>query len=136
MYNTRNFKLSDVIHRTQDFPKELEPVAYIAMGYVQALRDALWEHYGKEIRINITSGYRSPAYNATVSTAKGSVSHHVWRIENGRLFWAIDIASPDLGAAELYQFVKDRVRGEVYLHRRLGFVHLAPGQLQDEEFTI
>ena len=126
---TKNFKTSDVVH--SDFnklPAELEPIAYIAQGYIQALRDKLG------IPLVVTSGYRYPAYNKQIGGSENSF--HMWRFDkDGNAIFALDIMSPSMPAAQLYELVKPLVKGETYLHRRLQFVHIAPYGA-DEEWVI
>lgn len=126
---TKNFKTSDVVH--SDFnklPAELEPIAYIAHGFIQALRDKLG------IPLVVTSGYRSPAYNK--QTRGSENSFHMWRFDkDGNAIFALDIMSPNMPAPKLYELVKPLVKGETYLHRKLQFVHIAPYGA-DEEWVI
>lgn len=125
----RNFTLQEIVHTPLDqFPSELLPIAYMALGYAQALRDYL------QVPININSGYRSKEYNATLPGSAAD-SFHIWRYENGKPIWALDISSPSMSAAELYEKVRKFVVGETYLHRRFQFVHISPTQKQDEEWT-
>ena len=134
-YKTDNFKLSEVIHNHDGFTEDLIPIGMFAMGYLQGLRDALCAYYKTNIRLVITSGFRSKAYNASIKATPNS--HHVWRyLPDGRFVWAIDLVSPDLKPAELFKTIAEIVQGEVYLHRRLGFVHIAPEQIKDETFVI
>lgn len=126
---TKNFKTSDVVH--SDFtrlPVEVQPIAYIAHGFIQALRDKLG------IPLVVTSGYRSPAHN---KEARGSEnSFHMWRFDkDGNAIFALDIMSPNMPADKLFELVKPLVKGETYLHRKLQFVHIAPYGA-DEEWVI
>lgn len=117
---TRNFKLSDVVHSPlEDLPLELYPVSCIALGYIQALRDTL------KVPIVITSGYRSPSRNQAIGGSANSM--HMWRFDkDGKPIFALDIISPGMSAAKLYEAIHPLVNGEVYLHKKLQFVHLAP----------
>lgn len=125
----RNFTLQEVIHsRVDDFPEELRPIAYNAMGYLQALRD----HLG--VSIIVTSGYRSLEYNQEIGGSKNS--YHVWRYANDMKFiWAVDIYSPEMDIKDFYQDVKDFVIGETYWHRDKGFIHISPYG-KDEEWVV
>lgn len=135
-YRTDNFKLSDIIHNQEGFTEDLIPIGMFAMGFAQGLRDALCAYYKTNIRIIITSGFRNAKYNSTLKGASPT-SHHIWRyLPNGRFVWALDIVSPDLKPAELFKTVSEIIHGEVYLHRRLGFVHIGPEQAHDETFVI
>jgi uncharacterized protein YcbK (DUF882 family) len=121
---TRNFTLNEVIHRPEQLPEDRLPIAYSVLGWVQALRDAAWEQYKKEIRFTVTSGYRSPAFNSSIGGSTNS--HHMWRTDDkGLMIWALDLTSPDLPLNEFYEFLRVRTRGQCYMHRRLGFVHIA-----------
>ncbi len=117
---TRNFKLSEVVHSPlEDLPLELYPVACIALGYIQALRDTL------KVPIVITSGYRSPSRNKAIGGSANSM--HMWRFDkDGKPIFALDIISPGMSASKLYEAIHPIVNGEVYLHKNLQFVHLAP----------
>jgi uncharacterized protein YcbK (DUF882 family) len=118
-YRARNFTVDEVIHRGGGFDPRLMPIAYTAMGYIQAIRDQL------AVPIIITSGYRSPSYNQSIGGSPNS--YHQWRYDqNGNMVWALDIASPSLDSSELYERVRSIVVGETYLHERFNFVHLAP----------
>ena len=101
-----------------DFPPDLMDIGHVALGYVQALRDFL------KVPVTITSGYRSPSYNASIGSGKNS--YHVWRKEKGSIIWAVDILSPQMPLDELFIKTSLFVNGEVYQHKRLKFVHLAP----------
>jgi len=131
---TRDFSLREVIHRPDDIPEKAVPIGYIALGYIQGVRDALWSFYGREIRIKIQSGYRSKRYNRTLVGASSN-SFHIWRWEESSPIWALDISSPDLSPEELYTFCKDYVRGETYHHVRNRIVHIAPTG-KDEEWVL
>ena len=126
---TKNFKTSDVVH--SDFnklPIEVQPIAYIAQGFIQALRDKLG------IPLVVTSGYRYPAYNKEIGGSENSF--HMWRFDkDGNAIFALDVMSPSMPAAKLYELVKPLVKGETYLHRKLQFVHIAPYGT-DEEWVI
>ena len=121
-----NFTLREIIHSDfKSFPEELVPIAYIALGYAQALRDALG------VPLVITSGFRSAGYNSAIGGAKNS--HHIWRWEGETPIFALDLTSPSLSAMELFEKLKPLVRGETYLHQKLQFVHISP-QAKDEEW--
>lgn len=126
---TKNFKTSDVVH--SDFtrlPIEVQPIAYIAQGFIQALRDKLG------IPLVVTSGYRYPAYNKEIGGSENSF--HMWRFDkDGNAVFALDIVSPAVTPEKLYELVKPLVKGETYLHRKLKFVHIAPYGA-DEEWVI
>lgn len=126
---TRNFKLHEIIHRPDDFDINKIGIAYIAMGYMQRLRDELCEKFKKDIRLRITSGYRSPEYNATISTAKDpSSSYHVWRYDNSEALWAVDFTTKDISLIFIYDYLASSpmFKGELYFHRRHNFIHIAP----------
>jgi hypothetical protein len=44
--------------------------------FLQSLRDALSEHFGKEVPISVSSGYRSEALNTLVGGSKRSAHSH------------------------------------------------------------
>lgn len=118
-HRTKNFTAAEVIHRTEDFPEELLPIAYAAMGYLQALRDQLG------VAIYITSGYRSPEYNAEIGGTENS--YHKWRFGGvNQVIWAVDFYSPEMEIGYLYEELAKIVEGEMYWNRAKGFIHLAP----------
>lgn len=126
MYKTRDFTFAEVVHRINDFPQNLTPIGLIAMGYVQALRDALWERYKKEIKIRITSGFRSAAYNKSLQ-GSSPTSYHVWRWSpTGQAIWAVDMVPDGLDLMSFEKFCKDFVRGETYRHKTHNIIHIAP----------
>ena len=121
---SKNFSLYEVIHRDPDkLMDQLVPIASHAQGMIQGFRNHLRVLLGKEIRINITSGYRSPSYNSQIG---GSVnSYHMWRFDNeNNIIWALDITSPDLDQDELYEAAAKFFTGEVYKHGSNGLVHV------------
>lgn len=132
-FSHRNFTLNEVIHQTNAFPAELLPIAYTAMGDIQRLRDYLSFKMDEDIPLVITSGYRSPKYNKTVGGSKNS--HHVWRIVDNRMIYALDFYSPKLRADILYDLARPVVQGETYLHREKQFVHMSVYG-PDEEWII
>lgn len=122
---TRNFTLNEVFHRPQDVMGfDVPKIGLIAQGYIQGLRDSLTEAIGRDCPIIITSGYRSLAFNRSIKSKDSS--YHVWRIENGKALFALDFTSPVLTPDNLFELVRKRVVGETYLHKKLGFVHIAP----------
>jgi len=126
LQRTRDFTLPEIIHRVNDFPAELTPIGLIAMGYVQGMRDALWDRYKKEIGIRISSGYRSAKYNASLKNASPT-SYHVWRWSpTGQAIWALDLVPVGLDLIKFEQFCKDYVRGETYRHATYNIIHIAP----------
>lgn len=124
-YRTRNFSLWEVVHRCELVEDPLIwDIGKIALGYIQGLRDAVSEYSNASVPLIITSGYRSPEYNRKIGGSPNS--YHMWRKSENRVVWALDIKSTVLEPAKLYEVVKDCVNGETYLHKRYGFVHLAP----------
>lgn len=122
---TRNFTLEEAIHRPETFPQELLPIAYIALGYLQSLRDNLG------IPLIVQSGYRDKFYNQHIGGVP--TSYHVWHwAEDGSPIFAFDITSPSVSAKDLFKAVSKMVNGECYLHEKLQFVHLAPVGLDQE----
>jgi hypothetical protein len=122
---SRNFTGSEVARRP--IPPELTPVAYFLMGTAQAIRDRLCIALGRDVALKITSGYRSPAVNAATEGAAAN-SNHVWTIsKTGKILkCAMDIAPVNCTLEELFKVATDQVRGEVYMNRAKGFVHVAP----------
>jgi hypothetical protein len=126
---TRNFTLCEIIHRPEDFDLNKIGIAYAAMGYMQRLRDELCDKFKKDIAIKITSGYRSPEYNRSISTAKEpDNSYHVWRIDKGEILWAIDFTPSNISTVFVYEYLASSplFKGEMYFHRKHNFIHIAP----------
>lgn len=124
MIRTRNFTLNEVIHRPDKLPDELLPIAYSALGTMQAIRDALCFRFGKEVPVEQTSGYRELAYNLSIGSSKNSF--HIWRFENGKMIYACDFKPKGVPLRQALNVANEVVKGEVYLHRRHGFIHAAP----------
>ncbi len=57
---------------SEEHEKNLLSVAY----FLQALRDGLSEHYGRDVPISVSSGYRSEALNTLVGGSKRSAHSH------------------------------------------------------------
>ena len=134
---SKNFTLKEIIHRPDDFPETLIPIAMYQMGRLQAIRDGACEFFNKEVAITITSGYRSLQYNSTLDGASAT-SHHIWKIkEDGSFICAIDFKSRDVPLEALYAFVKKYTQGEeCYLHRQKKFIHLSTENRLDENWII
>lgn len=122
---SKNFSTHEVIHRDPEkLPSELEPIAYHAQGMLQGFRNHLKVKYGKDIILNVTSGYRSPSYNRAIGGAANS--YHQWRIDkDGSMVWATDLISPNLSQELLYEEAARFFTGEVYMHRTNGLVHVS-----------
>jgi len=137
---TRNFNLEEVIHQPAQLladpnQAELIQIGLIAMGYVQSLRDALCEKFQKDIRLEICSGFRNKQYNASVGGSP--TSYHMWRFDKtapgkGKVIFALDIKSPDLSSKQLFDAVKDFVKGETEHRPKLKYVHFAPSGVDQE----
>lgn len=56
--------------------KEHEENLLNVAQFLQALRDALSEHYGRDVPISVSSGYRSEALNTLVGGSKRSAHSH------------------------------------------------------------
>jgi hypothetical protein len=126
---TRNFNLHEIIHRLDKFDLNQIGIAYIAMGYMQRLRDELSEHFKKDIPLKITSGFRDLEYNASISKAKNpNNSFHVWRYKDGEALWAIDFEPIGISPIFVYEYLAQSptFKGELYLHQRENFIHIAP----------
>lgn len=133
---TKNFTTYEVIHREPDkLPKELESVAYIAQGMIQGFRNHLKYTHGKPIRIQITSGYRSPSYNQEIGGSKNS--YHMWRYNtDSEPIWALDIWSPDIDKDELYRDAAAFFEGEVYMHGHYNLVHVSNYGVNEDLGTL
>lgn len=132
---TKNFTFNEVAHRPEGLTPDIEPITYIAMGYLQCLRDAAQFHFKKQVGITLTSGVRVPAIN---QTTKGSAanSYHQWRVDkNKQAVWAVDTVPSGITLQQWYTFAQQYVQGEVYLNRKEKIVHIAPYG-PDETFVV
>lgn len=133
-----NFTLGEIIHRVVDVSLGVLLIGSYRMGYAQAFSDYLFMKVGKRVRLKVQSGWRSKEYNATIKGAAAN-SLHIWRtVLQGlfdRIISANDFTSPDMSKEELHEHFSNFVQGETYLHRRLGFNHVADG-VPDEDFTV
>lgn len=123
---TRNFNLYEIIHRLDKFDLNQIGIAYIAMGYMQRLRDELSEHFKKDIPLKITSGYRNLEYNRSIGSK--DTSFHVWRYKDGEALWAIDFEPTTISPIFVYEYLAQSptFKGELYLHQTKDFIHIAP----------
>lgn len=131
---TSNFSLNEIAHRP--LPDDLMPMAVNAMGYMQAVRDAGCKHFGRNIALRITSGYRELEYNRRIGSSDRS--YHIWRIggtkahakdhssEKGRLLWAVDFTPIGVSTSEYFRWYRLWSSGETYYHSRHNFIHTAP----------
>jgi hypothetical protein len=132
---SKNFTLGEIIHRTEGLSLQELLIGMYRMGYAQAFCDYLALKFKKNIRLKVTSGWRSQAYNSTLPNASAN-SYHVWRFDDKNvIISANDFTSPDLSKEALHEEFAAFVRGETYLHRRLGFNH-ASDYGKDEDFTV
>jgi len=123
---TKNFNLHEIIHRVDTFDLNNIGIAYIAMGYMQRLRDELSLHFGKDIPLKITSGYRELQYNRSLKSSDNSF--HVWRYQDGEALWAIDFEPLNISPIFVYEYLakKKLFNGELYFHSKKDFIHIAP----------
>ncbi len=123
---TRNFNLHEIIHRLDKFDLNQIGIAYIAMGYMQRLRDELSEHFKKDIPLKITSGFRNLEYNRSIGSK--DTSFHVWRYKDGEALWAIDFEPLNISPIFVYEYLakKKLFNGELYYHSKYNFIHIAP----------
>lgn len=135
-YSSRNFNTFEVAHHPEDVIR-LDANALFMMGVLQTLKDGLCIKYKKDVRIIITSGYRTQERN---TKEKGSEnSNHIWSLRQTIVKWlgkpvtsseitkvACDITSPDVTLRELFDHCKSNIRGEVYMSLSKNFVHIAP----------
>ena len=118
---TRNFTLSEIMHRDKEITQEKIYSGLVRMGYMQGFSDFLYYKYGRHIRLKITSGNRELTYNRSIGSSDRS--HHVYRIDDNYVICANDLVSPDLKLEKLYKDFADFSRGETYMHKRFKFVH-------------
>ena len=128
--------MHEIIHSDPaQFPEELYTIAMYQMGRLQGLRDAACEHFGKQIPITITSGYRSPDYNDSIGGSPNSF--HKWRYNpDGTFICANDTTVSRIPMSDWFEFVSKWTFGETYWHRRKNFVHIATEQRIDEQWSI
>lgn len=97
-------------------PAEHETNLVELAWFLQKIRDELKAHYGKELPIIISSGYRSPELNRVIHGSKNSM--HM----KGR---AADIKVPGLSTVELTHFIAEYVPGFDQLIEEFGrWVHV------------
>jgi hypothetical protein len=103
---TRNFPLSEfTISRTarkygidNSVPAKLmDNVAFLAVC-AQTLRDDMSKHFGKDVPVSISSGYRTPRLNRKLGGSKTSAHKDAL---------AIDFTSPKVSVDDMYQFIYD-----------------------------
>jgi uncharacterized protein YcbK (DUF882 family) len=123
---TKNFNLHEIIHRVDTFDLNNIGIAYIAMGYMQRLRDELSTHFGKDVGLKITSGYRELEYNRSLKSS--DTSYHIWRYQDGQAIWAIDFEPIGVSTYDVYEYLakKKPFNGELYYHSKHNFIHIAP----------
>lgn len=66
--------------------------------FLQRLRDALSEHYGRDVPISVSSGYRSEALNTLVGGSKRSAHSHGL---------AADFRAFTLSVEEVFNFIRE-----------------------------
>ena len=115
---TKNFKAKEFFSRVYvGGPKQIPPPAKYA-GNLQALAINLQKVRDKVGRLNINSGYRTPAYNKRVKGVENS--QHL-------LAKAADVSSPNMTAEQLHGVFLDMInKGEIHnggLGKYKTFVH-------------
>lgn len=121
---TKNFTIEEVAHRP--LPKDLIYIGNAAMQGMQTLRNMGNHHFGKDVPLVPTSGYRSKEYNDSLPNSAPN-SGHIWREEpNGTIIWAIDFRPTTVSTKEYWEFLKWRTGGERYYHSGLDFIHWCP----------
>lgn len=104
------------------------------MGHAQALRDALSKHFGPKFKGLVLTSTNRAEYNSSVGNAATN-SHHIWRVDpDGQLHVAYDCKPMGITLDELYNFAVKFCRGEIYLNRNQGIVHIAPVGMEDEHW--
>lgn len=131
---SRNFSSFDVARSKTEVDSIGLYLTGYAHGYSQALRDACFKKYGERFKgLVITSSNRSE-YNDSVPNAAEN-SHHEWRVEkNGQLHVALDFKPIGITLDECYDVAIATLRGEIYLNRKEGIVHVALVPMEDEHW--
>jgi hypothetical protein len=131
---SRNFKSYDIC-RSADTVTEtgLYLTGYVH-GHAQGLRDSLYKKYPERFKGLVLTSTNRGAYNTDIkNAAKGS--HHVWRVEsNGNLHVAYDCYGVGITLQELYDHAVATCRGEIYMNKPEGIVHIAPVPMEDEHW--
>lgn len=130
---TQNFKLSEIYNRPiDDLTHEEIFMAGVQAGALEIIRDILSAHEGKDIGIEITSGYRSLEENLREYKSqfpKGNfpksayTSNHIWRLENGYVRTANDFKPIGMSVNEAYEVLETTLTSEFYKNVTQGILH-------------
>lgn len=134
-YKSRNFTVLEVTRKKQYVNSDDLLLSGYMWGYVQAIRDAAANYFGSRFKgLRITSSNRA-WYNSDVPNA-ASNSHHIWRVEDDtqEVHVAVDVIPIGVGLEEFYVFVSSTFKGEIYLNKEEGIVHIAPVPMEDEHW--
>lgn len=131
---SRNFSSAEIARSKTD----VDAVGLYLTGYAhaqsQALRDACALKYGSRFKGLVINSSNRIDYNDDVPNAADN-SHHMWRLEkDGRLHIAVDYKPLGITLDELYNVAISIMRGEIYLNRSEGIVHVAMVPMEDEHW--
>ena len=126
---TRNFSLwefeasQEATRRGIDnsLPDTLMTNAILLGGWLQELRNMLCKHYGRDIPITISSGYRSPKLNKAIGGSKNS--HHMQCV-------AADIRASGLTPQQLFDLIGDNMQFDQCIQEFDSWVHVSIGVRQ------
>ncbi len=94
------------------------------------LMDHLQDHFGAET-VEVISGYRSPAYNASLRNSRKGVAAESLHTKG----MAVDMHLDEVGEEELFDYVKKLGIGGAGLYPRYAFVHadVGPRRIWEEK---
>lgn len=131
---SRNFTSSDIARIATDVDEKTLYLTGYAHGVAQMLRDACYKKFGNRFKGLIATSTNRASYNDRVSNAAEN-SHHIWRVEaDGSLHVAIDFKPIGISLDELYNLAINTFRGEIYLNREQGIVHVAIVPMEDQHW--
>ena len=84
--------------------------------YLQSIRDALCYHYKRDVSINVSSAYRSPAVNSAVGGSRSSA--HMQGL-------AADITANGLTVQELFDFIAQNFGYDQLINEFGAWVHVS-----------
>ncbi len=131
IFSSRNFSAKEIAHKSIDTDPDnsfLFEAVHYQMGWMQAIRDYLCHYFKKEVPIEITSGYRSVAYNKVIGGVANSL--HIWRLgvpnQYGlTMITACDFRPKGVDIRQAFEALS-WCQGEMYLHVPKSIIHYSP----------